>query len=321
MDDGKQIAAGKNRPALRLLWLLAVAFVLSGMAQPAGAQEIAVLKSRDLPQFDQVLEGLAEACDPAGMRLRHFNLGGKDKAGMDVAEEIRQAAPDIVLALGRLAASVGRRHLQDLPILYCMVPNPARYDLEGQNIAGISQDVPGGDQFSRFKSLVPSLRNIGVIYDPEKSGAIVDAAALEAEEQGLVLVRAEVSSSKKVPKALRGLVGRIDALWMVPDNTVLTSDSFRYLLLASFENKMPLLAISDIFVEVGALASITPKPKELGRQVCTLIQRYSRGELDLAAVDILPPNNAELVINLKTAEKIGLTLSDEVLREAGKLYQ
>ncbi len=217
-----------------------------------------------------------------------------------------------------LAARVIQEELPDTPLLYCMV---SRYGLVGENTVGISLDVPGEKQFSLFKDVVPGLKTIGVLYDPEKSGILVTDAAEAAEKLGIDLLRVSVSSRKKVPQALRGMLGKIDVLWMVPDDTVLTTDSFRFLLVTSFENRLPLMAISDIFVKVGALASITPDPGEIGRQACEMVAQYDRGELSLSSVDVVPPTGANLVINVKTAEKIGLTVSPDVLATASKVYE
>ena len=94
-----------------------------------------------------------------------------------------------------------------------MVPNLKRYGLSGENIVGVSLDVPGEKQFSLHRSVVPGLRTIGVIYDPAKSASLVEEADTAAQRLGMELLKVGVSSHKKVPGALRGMLGKIDALW------------------------------------------------------------------------------------------------------------
>ena len=108
---------------------------------------------------------------------------------------------------------------------------------------------------------------------------------------------------------------------MVPDDTVLTMDSFRFLLVTSLENKLPMMAVTDIFVKFGALATIVPDPSEVGKQICGIAMAIRNGELDIAEVDVLPPTQANLVLNSKTAKKIGLEVSQEVLDAASKVYE
>jgi putative ABC transport system substrate-binding protein len=138
---------------------------------------------------------------------------------------------------------------------------------------------------------------------------------------GLKLLASPVDSQKGVPAALRSMLGTIDALWMVPDETVVTPEAFEFLLLAAFENNLPFLAASDIFVEVGAFASLSPDYADVGRQACQLVREIESGRLKLTKVDIVPPAKVNLAINLKTASKIGLTLPLEVIQSASKVYR
>jgi putative ABC transport system substrate-binding protein len=202
-----------------------------------------------------------------------------------------------------------------------MVSHPHKYSLKGDNIVGISLDIPIETQFTTYKSLIPSLKTIGVIYDPEKTGDLITESKGVAERLGLKLLASAVNSQKGVPAALRSMLGRIDALWMVPDETVVTPEAFEFLLLAAFENNLPFLAASDIFVEVGAFASLSPDYVDVGRQACQLVRDIESGRLTLTKVKVVPPAKVNLAINLKTASKIGVTLSSEVVQSASKVYR
>jgi putative ABC transport system substrate-binding protein len=293
----------------------------AGTAIPVAAEGIVVVKSNDQASYKVVVESLEEVCrNVTAQPLRRYSLQGDKGKWKAVAAELRADEPRLVVALGPLAANLVREQFGQLPLLYCMVPNPQRYQLVGDNVAGISLDVPGEVQFATYKQVLPTLRTIGVIYDPNKSGALVEQAIRDAEKLGLELIAVPVTSHKKVPGALRDMLGRIDALWTVPDDTVLTTDSFRFLLITSLERKLPFLAMSEIFVKVGALATIAPVPTDLARQLCQLIDRHQSGELNLAEIDVLPPETSQLVINRKTAEKIGLSLPPAVLESAGTVY-
>jgi putative tryptophan/tyrosine transport system substrate-binding protein len=292
------------------------------MAIPLSAQSIAVIKSRDQEVYNQVLDSfLKNSPNISADQIVEHNLKGEEKAWKDIAKKLASDKVTLILALGPLAAQMANEASLDIPIIFCMVSNPSRYGLAGENLAGISMDVSGETQFALYKTVVPNLKTIGVIYDPEKSETLITEASQAAENLGLELVKVPVSSSKKVPKALRSMLGKIDALWMVPDDTVLTTQSFRFFLVTSFEKKLPFLAISDIFVKVGALATIAPDPNEMGQQLGQLVAKIQSGQLDLTKTNILPPTETNLVINVKTAEKIGLTIAPEILQTASKLYQ
>jgi putative ABC transport system substrate-binding protein len=108
---------------------------------------------------------------------------------------------------------------------------------------------------------------------------------------------------------------------MVPDDTVVTPESFKFLLLTALENNLPFVTVSDIFVEAGALASLSPDYTDVGRQGCQLATDIESGRLRLGEVMVVPPAKVNLAINLKTASKIGLTLPPEIVRSADKVYR
>jgi len=298
------------RMLLGLLWFVPLT--------QAMAEGIVVLKSHDLEPFNQALAGFAAACP---MHITAYDLRGTKKEESSIIQRLIATKPRLIVAIGSLAAQVARERLQDIPIIFVMVSNPPKYGLQGSNLAGVSLDIPVQIQLAMAKSLVPTLKTLGVIYDPEKTGAMVLEARGIADTLGLQLLASPVSSHKEVPAALRSLLGKIHALWMVPDDTVVTSESFKFLLLTAFENNLPFVTVSDIFVEAGALASLSPDYTDVGRQGCQLATDIESGRLRLTEVMVVPPARVNLTINLKTASKIGLTLAPEIIRSANKVYR
>lgn len=284
----------------------------------AGVQAIAVIKSRDLGPFNEALAGFVAACAD---QITEYNLEGSERRKKDVIKSVLSGKPRFIVAIGSLAARVAKEEVRDVPVIFFMVTNPRKYGLEGENIAGISLEIPVERQFVLYKSLVPTIRTIGVIYDPTKTGVMIAEAGVAAKKLGLTLVASPVRSEKEVPAAMRSMLGRIDMLWMVPDDTVVTPESFKFLSLTVFENNLPFMVVSEIFVEVGALASLSPDYADIGRQGCQLVSEIESGRLSLAKVNILSPAKVNLVVNLKTASKIGLTLPPEIVKSASRVYR
>ena len=295
------------------LGLLALVFITQ-----AKGQNVAVIKSHDLAPFNEALAGFMAACD---RQVVEYDLRGTTRRTQRIVKHIMANKPKLILAVGALAAQVAKEAFHEIPVVFFMVPNPHKYSLQGENMAGISLDIPAEMQFTMYKSLVPTLHNIGVIYDPEKTGTIVKEGYAAAQKLGLELRVSPVTSEKEVPAALRQLLGKIDALWMLPDDTVITPESFKFLLLTAFENNLPFLAISDMFVEVGALAALSPDYTDVGRQACQLAREIESGRLSLRRINVVPPEKINLAINLKAADKIGLTLPSEVIQSASKVYR
>jgi putative ABC transport system substrate-binding protein len=284
----------------------------------ARAEGIAVLKSYDLEPFNQAMAGFEAAC---ATPITMYDLRGTKKEENSIVQRLAAAKPQLLLAIGPLAAQVAKERVRDIPVVFVMVSNPPRYGLQGHNLVGVSLDIPVHMQLAMTKSLVPNLHQLGVIYDPEKTGPMVLEARKSAEALGMALVASPVASQKEVPAAVRGLVGKIQAFWMVPDETVVTPESFKFLLLTAFENNLPFVTVSDIFVEAGALASLSPDYTDVGRQGCQLATDIQHGRVHPAEVTVLPPAKVLLTLNLKTAGKIGLALSPEMIQSAHKVYR
>ena len=172
-----------------------------------------------------------------------------------------------------------------------------------------------------YRSLVPTLQVIGVIYDPEKTGALVKEAGEVAERFGLRVFAAPVASQAEVPAAMRNLLGKVDALWMLPDETVVTSESLTFLLLTAFKHNLPVLTMSDAFVEAGALVALSADYTDAGRQACQLAREIENGRLPAAQASIVPPTKVNMAINLQTAGQLGLVLPPEIVQSASKVYR
>lgn len=290
------------------------------MAPQSHAASIALIKSYDYAPYDAAMSGFMDACSND---IAEYNLDGEARGNTRLVQEIKSDNPDLIVAIGVLAAEFAQRELSDFAVLYVMVPKPQTRGLTGENIGGISLDIPIAQQLAVYRSMVKGLNALGVIFDPQRSGDIVEEARKVTEQQGLVLLTREVSSRKQVPAALRDLIReeQIDALWMIPDETVVTPESFKFLLITSIEHDLPFLAASDIFVKVGALASVTPDYTDLGRQSCELANALTSGEMSLAAMDTVLPAKVNLAINLKTAKQIGLSIPEEVIESADVIYR
>ena len=100
-----------------------------------------------------------------------------------------------------------------------------------------------------------------------------------AERFGLRFFAVPVASQPEVPAAMRNLLGKVDALWMLPDETVVTSESLTFLLLTAFKHNLPVLTMSDAFVEAGALVALSADYTDAGRQACQLAREIENGRL------------------------------------------
>jgi putative ABC transport system substrate-binding protein len=221
--------------------------------------------------------------------------------------------------VGLKAALVAKLEIVDVPVIYCMVLDPDKYDLHAPNMTGISLQIPIDRQFATMHSVLPRMKHIGVLYDPDKTGPIIEEARRVAKSLGLDLVERRVSSEKDLPATLREMISKVDALWLVPDSTILTEDSLRFVLATALDRNVPVIGFSSEFVRNGALVGLSVNSQDIGRQAGLMAKKILRGQ-STASRAAVPPERVRFALNLKTAKFLGLTLPPEVIGRADELY-
>jgi putative ABC transport system substrate-binding protein len=243
---------------------------------------------------------------PARVELR--DLAGDREQGVKVAREA-SAGADLVVAVGSLASAVSREAISNVPVLFCAALNPRRFDLPTANAAGVRFELSAAAQLSRLKAALPTVRRVGVIFDPSKSKALVEEAEQAASAVGLQIVTAEIQDPRNVDFVFRSLRKDIDVLWVIPDSTVVTRETWPIIALQAAENKIPLMAFSESFVQEGALLAFYTEPSALAEQCANLATRLLRGETSPAEIGIRAPETVHVAVNRRVEEQLGLTLA------------
>src|SRR3990170_1185821 len=254
---------------------------------PAEAAKIIALKSAEVDVYNEALEGFKSVLQESA--IVEYDMEGDLQQGKKFLARLKSGPkPDLILAIGIWALQVVVEEIRDIPVVFAMVLNPTTViGQEARNITGASMNVPIEQQIALLKGVSPQVRRIGVIYDPEKTGFLVRQAERIAHPQGVRLITKAIASSKDAFAALDAMHGEIDALWILPDLTVLAPKVVQYMLLFSFRNRIPLLGLSENQARMGALLGLS---FESGRDI-----GVQAGEL------------ANEVLSGKSAEKIPFT--------------
>lgn len=189
--------------------------------------------------------------------------------------------------------------------------------LEGSNtnVTGMSNYVDVSPQLEMFKKVLPEMTKIGFIYNPGDANSITQLKDLEAAAPnfGLEVVTQSVNRTADVPQAATRLANQTDAIFIYGDNTALAA--LESIVTAATKEKKPVFVADTDAVEFGPLAALGPNQYQLGIDTAEMIARILNGE-DINAIPVGFPDKMELVINMDTANKLGLTLPNEVIEEA-----
>ena len=182
-------------------------------------------------------------------------------------------------------------------------------------------NVPVEQSLRLFKQLGPDVKRIGVIFNRARTGYLVKRAETVAREEGLQLVTREISSSKEAVAALESFQDGIDALWIVPDETVLPRPSSSRCSCTPIAGRSPCSGSPSATPRWERWSRCPSRSSEdIGRQAGEL----ARAILSRKAPADLPYTTARkvsLIVNLKAAQKLGMEIPTPILGRATSVIQ
>jgi putative ABC transport system substrate-binding protein len=172
-----------------------------------------------------------------------------------------------------------------------------------------------------LKQLGPRVKRIGVIFNRARTGYLVKQAEAVAREEGLQLVSREITSPKDVTAALEALQDEVDALWIVPDETILAQAVVQQILLVSYRKKIPVLGLSERHARMGALLSLSfASSEDIGKQAGEIARAVLGGKA-AAQIPYTTARSLSVTVNLKAAEKLGFEIPRPVIARATVVIQ
>ena len=274
------------------------------------AMDIAILQSSDIAAYREAIAGL-KATGPIGAIYTEYDAQGDLELGKKLARKLRETNASLVVAVGLKAALAAKMEIEDVPIVYMMVLDPLKHQLTSANMTGTLLEIPLDRQLKIMRMFLPSLHRIGMLYDPAKTSSRAKDAVQQATNSNFQLNGLPVESEKNVPQQLRTLLSEVEALWLIPDSTVLTNESIQFILESALARQIPVIGFSSEFTRLGALLSMSVNYIEVGRETGLLAKRILNGER-LLPHNPMPIERLKITVNLKTAKFLGMTFSKEL---------
>lgn len=284
-----------------------------------GSARIAVIKSLDLPEYNLAFEGFVNELAETGHDITPLSyvLERGDSANAELMNAIHSAAPDLVLALGTRAAREAKKYLGHVPIIYSMVLTPPEEENPGDRggMTGATLTIPLSVQVEELKRAFPTLKHLGIISDPARTRDLADSAAELCRKQGLSAHIAWAKGEGEVPDAVRSLKDSIEVLWMIPDETVLTPRSSRFIIFELIKSGVPVIGLSSAYVKAGALMSLDCNYTDIGRQSAELATRVLAGQKP-HQLPFTIPRTYTRSLNLKIMEHVRIQMDPKVLKDS-----
>lgn len=234
---------------------------------------------------------------------------------------------DVIVASSQAAALAAKRATTTIPIVMVNATDPVEAALvaslarPGGNVTGLSQQLTPeirAKQLQLLKEVLPKSSRVAVLHSPATTVGLreYEAAGQTLEVRVQVV---EIRSRDDLGRAFAGIArDRIDAL-LVPADPFLFTERQRVAELAR-EHRLPGMYSTREFAEVGGLMSYSARLSEQFRRAAIYVDKILRGARP-ATLPVESPSQYELVINLKTAKALGLTIPQSLLLRADQLIE
>jgi putative ABC transport system substrate-binding protein len=255
---------------------------------------------------------------------------GKAERFPEIARELVGLKVDVIVAATDVAIAAVKRETQTIPIVMVNSTDPAGTGLvaslarPGGNVTGNSIMSPelSGKRLELLREVIAGLSRVAFIWNPDVRGAVLDYNETEgaARSLGLQLQSVEVVRAEDLDRAFSAVTkGRAQALIVPAANPVGFSNRGQ---IASFaqKNRLPSMYGQNEYVDAGGLMSYGPSTPDMHRRAATFVDKILKGRKP-ADLPVEQPTKFELVINLKTAKQIGLTIPQSVLYRADKVIK
>jgi putative ABC transport system substrate-binding protein len=284
-----------------------------------------------VPQIEAFVAGLRELGYVEGKNLvLEFALAeGRPERLPGLARDLVLKKPDVIVAAANPSAVAARDESRSIPIvviashdgegagLYASLARP------GGNLTGLESLAPELDmkRLELLKLVLPGLSRMVLMLNPTDPGARYHLASAEAAARsiGVALTVQEVRAVAEFESAYAAWTReRPDALLLVTDP--LTFSQRARIAESSRDNGLPAIFEFKEFTELGGLMSYGPSMRDLWRRGAYYVDRILKGAKP-ADLPVEQPTKFELVVNLKTAKALGITIPQSILLRADEVIE
>jgi putative ABC transport system substrate-binding protein len=255
--------------------------------------------------------------------------GGDTNRSRALAQELVGLQPDIILTSNTPATTALQRETGTIPIVFVGATDPiasgivARLNQPGGNITGFANFEPSlaGKWLELLSKVAPGLKRAAIMFNPDTSPASAFMPSIETAARSLKLVTiiAPVHSDIEIETAIIALGCEPGGgLVVIPDTFMVVHRA--PIISAAARNKVPAVYWNGVFARDGGLLSYAADTREFWRRTASYVDRILRGAKP-AELPVQLPTKYELVINLKTAKALDLTIPETLLATADEVIQ
>jgi putative tryptophan/tyrosine transport system substrate-binding protein len=298
------------------------------------AATISVSQFVEHPALDAVLKGMQTYLKDKNVDVTYkvHNAQANMGTATQIAQQILGEKSDLIVAIATPSAQTCAQALAKAPsdlkrsMLFTAVTDPVAAGLvkdlqhPAQGITGVSDLLPLEEHLQMVLSYKPGLKTLGLLYNAGEANSKANVAAIKVlgQKLGFATIEATAGKTADVPQAAKSLVGRVDAVFIPTDNTIVSA--LESVIKIGVDNKLPIFAADVDSVKRGAVAAMGFDYFAHGYQTGALAERILKGEKP-ESIPVEFQKEMQLHINAGYSRLMGIEPPAELLQKAAKVYE
>ncbi len=317
---------------LLMTWLVLGCFALLGGVVQAAT--ISVNQFVEHPALDAVLKGLQDYLKEKGLDVQYkvHNAQANMGTATQIAQQMVGEKSDLLVAIATPSAQACVQALSkapaDLkrPFLFTAVTDPVAAGLvkdlqhPDAGITGVSDLLPIEKHIKMVLQYVGDLKTLGLLYNAGEANSKATVASINAlrDSLGFATVEATASKTADVYQAAKSLVGRVDAVFIPTDNTIVSA--LESVIKVGVQSRLPIFAADVDSVKRGAVAAMGFDYYKHGYQTGAIAEKILGGAKP-ESIPVEFQKDLQLHINAGYSRKMGLTPPEALLKQATQVYE
>lgn len=302
-------------------------------AQQPKELRVAVIGAPEEPRFSEVVAGLKKGLKELGhapplLVVQEIKIArAEERTAKTVVEGLLRQKAQILFLIGSRLLKPVREASADVPVVFITPGDPVAAGLvaslarPGGNTTAMTFEYPelSGKRLELLKEIAPQVRRVLAVYDPRDPSPRqgIAAARLAAPTLGLTLVEREARALDEFRRGMKAM-DEADAYLSIPGG--FPTGYFDEINRAANSKRLPAIFHARMGSTADALASYGASDAQVAHDAARLVDKIAKGA-KAGELPVERPTKLELVINLKTAKQIGLTIPPNILARADKVIR
>ncbi|MDI6877948.1 MAG: ABC transporter substrate-binding protein [Desulfitobacteriaceae bacterium] len=297
----------------------------------AAVKKIGIVQIVEHPSLNTIRESIIKELEAKGLKdgqnikIDYQNAQGDQNNLKSIAQKFVANKYDLIIAIATPSAQAVVGETKNIPIVFSAATDPVGSGLVGSmekpgaNVTGTSDAVSAAKIMELAKRITPNIKTIGALYNSGETNSlsVINNLKAYAKQNNMTVVDSTVTNTSEVQQAVTSLVGRVDAIFSPIDNTI--ASAMPVVAQAAIKAKIPVYVGADSMVKDGGLATFGINYQVLGKETADMAVEILNGK-KVGDIPVKTMSDMNIYVNQATAKAIGITLPDDVLKQAAQVF-